>query len=841
MSRLYPVRIDSFVSGQLDERSEDSVDLEKYTTGALNTRNHTINIQGNLEVRNKAITLTDNMMNQTLRPSRFTPPPGRSTSRLANFNRYSVPQVARTFHRFAMVPDIISNYAYWTRSTARVEDERVFLRGTASLVNEDEQVNMTSAPDDDTIVLRNRYRGPKNIPEGRSIRNDRYTFKMGSLQIRADGKPGLRIWDAGAGAPNYGTVRDKVGSKEFLGSISGLSYYAYSAVDHRSYEFPFDEAEVEREYTDRWKDKYASPNDELRLVWKNLPPQLIPFQHEGEDGYRGSDATYNFAIAKSGMRPEEIFPYPGEKYDIFIDIGVGADKETITLHDMPSLSDGTLTLVVDEPQEMVMRWDDPEPPGNPYVVAYSGTEARFTDPITDQSTDAKFAFIEYRGDGVHMVGMVRTDGIVWFDQKTARRSRCFTEFPGDGIADPQELRFASDKNGLMLAHPDINPMFLRWLGDGMFMTIKPEFYGLPPDEDFKPSAVAYYNGRLFFAGTEKEPTGIWASRVGDTRDFDYRTADLTKQDSPFHTTILEGRARIHTINTAGFITFITEELIWYRDSNDEITPQDFTLKRPLNDKGGDRRSVALGLQGSLVFLNTGLGEANQASYADESKGYLIQPMSYASSSLFQVEGTPFTTGIHSDTSGELMYTVVAPGNGSLVLTLLLHDTLLGSTFWDFNITKNHNDRSRPDLDQPIERPVLGHWAGEGEVWVVLLENGQYVIKRVLLKQLLAGEGDDVVEAVFETMPLVLPPGQGPGSGFFYKRRLIDVYLNMHGDFPDGQSNFVRVGREWKRIDRPGTVRFQGLRGWDNRVTFGYYTDSPLQLRGVDMQLAVAGD
>jgi hypothetical protein len=102
-----------------------------------------------------------------------------------------------------------------------------------------------------------------------------------------------------------------------------------------------------------------------------------------------------------------------------------------------------------------------------------------------------------------------------------------------------DLKYAITPNSFWIVHPDVRPNRVKWDGK-KFSDSPPDFLG----KDFtvegdRPSAVAFYAGRLCFSGTRNEPNRIYMSRAPDSMTGKDRYTDFTAGDNPADAIVLE--------------------------------------------------------------------------------------------------------------------------------------------------------------------------------------------------------------------------------------------------------------------------------------------------------------
>jgi hypothetical protein len=150
-----------------------------------------------------------------------------------------------------------------------------------------------------------------------------------------------------------------------------------------------------------------------------------------------------------------------------------------------------------------------------------------------------------------------------------------------------------------------------------------------------PGAVAFYQNRLVFAGTEKEPQTIWMSKVNNYLDFG--TSDPIRDDDGITLTLAGGTAdRIHSLVAMSDIIAFTGSGEWRIAGSGEggaIAPSAVVAHQ--QTKIGSRSVQPLVVNNDIIFVGAAGTEAHSLGYNLQSDGYTGSNLSILSAHLFR--------------------------------------------------------------------------------------------------------------------------------------------------------------------------------------------------------------
>jgi hypothetical protein len=144
----------------------------------------------------------------------------------------------------------------------------------------------------------------------------------------------------------------------------------------------------------------------------------------------------------------------------------------------------------------------------------------------------------------------------------------------------EELKYVASAGSLWIVHQEQQPMKLTWDGETVTKT-SPAFTG----KDFtkagsRPGSVAFYAGRLCFAGTTSEPNRIYMSRPPDSMTGESRYTDFTAGENPADAIVLEENdmygSKIQWIAANRRLLAATEKTAW-SDNGEVPTPASFDM------------------------------------------------------------------------------------------------------------------------------------------------------------------------------------------------------------------------------------------------------------------------
>jgi hypothetical protein len=198
-----------------------------------------------------------------------------------------------------------------------------------------------------------------------------------------------------------------------------------------------------------------------------------------------------------------------------------------------------------------------------------------------------------------------------------------------------------------------------------------------------PGAVAFYQDRLVFAGTPKEPQTVWMSRVGDYTDFS--VSDPIRDDDAITITLsAEENDGIHSLLAMADILAFTASSEWKiqgAGDNGAIAPSAVVAHRQDNIGSAPIQPVLVHGQPFLVQLHR--KEAHVLSYAMDMDGYSGSNVSIMSQHLFswkEQENAPpadrrITRLMFQQVPDSLVWLVLADGTAATCTYLAEHGVI----------------------------------------------------------------------------------------------------------------------------------------------------------------------
>ena len=680
-----------------------------------------------------------------------------------------------------------------------------------------------------------------------------------------------------------------------LEMIKGASLFIYDPRSGRREELPYVEAIEGISEEEEDNREYATDRDYVQLRWPNRSlfntPLLDEYAERDEDGrytmrQTFTRQTYYMAIAKKGTPLDVVFPYTGgvggydtENYNL--NVYVGANISTTRHGTVPIVSlegknipttSGELILALNgvtsdgsEAKQLHITADLEDSAKTVFKTQIDEIEFLRSNEITPAEAYANPPKLNKMTNateaGGQCIATITPHGIWPFLQEPysngVYRAPCYIDF-GEEI-DPHYRKYIPDRYGFIFAHYKLRPFALAKLADGVFCKVYPDWRGLPAD--FKPSAVGERGGRLGFAGTDDLPAGYWFSRKGNFLDFDWENANTELPTSPLHGELGRAQGRIWHIANTSTLSLLTDAQHWAMRRSSRLAPNEEEFDESSN-LGADPRCDVVDVEGHLAYMIKGLGSMVFARYSDEAHGFVPEPMTLESSSLFLNQTRdPMGLGISYDDSSELHSLIVQPGAGKAVhISILPSQNMAASTPWTFDrryelvgarseivtgvdvngypITyRRYHGGVLTELDPIHKRPVLAGLAVKGEYWVTIADSIHGLVQlRVPLQRpdmdTLPFEG--FVEAEFETMPIIMPSNQATGvfgGSFLEKRRIVNAELYIINQLTKDDPGRILVGKTWYNVTKEGIFRIPVRDGWGKVVTFKFFTESPLNVIG----------
>jgi hypothetical protein len=211
---------------------------------------------------------------------------------------------------------------------------------------------------------------------------------------------------------------------------------------------------------------------------------------------------------------------------------------------------------------------------------------------------------------VRLIEWMLPDGTCVILEITAESIVAWKEdnFPGPQVDSPftaeqlPGIKYAVSGNDIWLIHPWNRPCKITWYGITMTLT-KPSFTG----KDFAasqnyPGAVAFYAGRLCFAGISGEPNRVYMSRAPNSLTGQDRYTDFTAGDNPADAIILEENdmsgSRIQWLAANRRLLAATNRTTW-SDTGEVPTPATFDMR--ILEYSGANNLQAQGTKEIIVY------------------------------------------------------------------------------------------------------------------------------------------------------------------------------------------------------------------------------------------------
>jgi hypothetical protein len=200
-----------------------------------------------------------------------------------------------------------------------------------------------------------------------------------------------------------------------------------------------------------------------------------------------------------------------------------------------------------------------------------------------------------------------------------------------------ELKYVVSPTSIWIVHQSVRPFRITWNGE-YFSADKPDFTGKDfAAEGDRPSCVAFYGGRLCFAGTYNEPNRIYMSRPPDSMTGEDRYTDFTAGDNPSDAIILEKNdmqgGRIQWLASGKRLFAATDRSVW-ADNGEVPTPAAFDMN--IISYGGANELQSKGSKEIMVYAGRG-GKSLRAiiwSQNGENGGYVDIDLSRQAAHLF---------------------------------------------------------------------------------------------------------------------------------------------------------------------------------------------------------------
>ena len=253
------------------------------------------------------------------------------------------------------------------------------------------------------------------------------------------------------------------------------------------------------------------------------PPRLVPFEFSVEQAYILEFGSFSLRFfADQGQvvaaATDAAITNGGFSTDLS---GWTAASVTWDASSARFAASGTLTQAVTHTKagvEHVMRFNVGGTAGTDAVDLRIGTTSGGQDILSDVTfgpgqhcysftPTASPMYVQFR----HNTGTAALDGVFIINDAPIEISTIYAE------ADVATLAYAQSADVLYLAHQGHEPRKLLRLGAARWSLAEIAFTGKPTEwtGTNHPGAVAFYEQRLYWAGTPNEPQTLWGSKNGD--------------------------------------------------------------------------------------------------------------------------------------------------------------------------------------------------------------------------------------------------------------------------------------------------------------------------------------
>jgi len=314
---------------------------------------------------------------------------------------------------------------------------------------------------------------------------------------------------------------------------------------------------------------------------------------------------------------------------------------------------------------------------------------------------------------------------IW-DETNAVIQEFACAYTEDKLAD---IKYASASDSLWLVHPAVRPYNLVWNGSAFSLT-QPSFtYKNFASAGNYPGTVAFYSGRLCFAGTANEPNRIYLSMPPNSMTGEDRYTDFTMTENayPNEGICLEENdmhgSRLAWLAAHRRLLASTERATWC-DTGAAPTPADFDMN--IVEYAGASGIQPKGTKDSVVYANRD-GKALRAliwQQSSSSAGYVDMDISQPASHLF-------TAGIKDIAVMDYPYPVI---------WIVLNDgTLLSCVI---NAANGIMAYSRHPTDGTVEAAAVCQRASGDVLYLVVNRDGTRNIEHLIIEDLVNADYDE---------------------------------------------------------------------------------------------------
>lgn len=188
-----------------------------------------------------------------------------------------------------------------------------------------------------------------------------------------------------------------------------------------------------------------------------------------------------------------------------------------------------------------------------------------------------------------------------------------------------------------------------------------------------PVSAAFYQGRLYFAGSLSRPSTVWGSKAGNFNNFSIGDASASDAIDVTASSADDGSVVTFINVYAGrHLQFYASSGEYYvpKSENEGLTPNNFVL-RQTTDRGSKRGLRSYGVDGATLFMQRGGKALREFLFTDTEQSYQANNVSLLSSHLIL---NPFDIASRRSTStDEADYILIVNNDGSLATFCTLRD------------------------------------------------------------------------------------------------------------------------------------------------------------------------
>ena len=276
-----------------------------------------------------------------------------------------------------------------------------------------------------------------------------------------------------------------------------------------------------------------------------------------------------------------------------------------------------------------------------------------------------------------------------------------------------------------------------------------------------PGAVAMYQDRLVFAGTNRQPQTIWMSRTGDYADFSI-SDPLKNDDAVTLTLAAKGADGIHSLVAGSDLLAFTRSGEWkIRGSGDSgaITPSALTAHQQTSIGTRDIQPIEAG--GRIIVVQAQGQKVYALGYDLNTDGYIGSEISILSSHIFnskQIIGMEYQK------------------NPDSVIWFVLDDGTLASC--TFNPEHEIIGWSRHNSVYKFEGLTAVTGDKQTEIFAVMLLNGKKYLQRMNDRKNSVTFADGGYNFDSELRTLRLNAGSENGTGYTERKLIARVVLSV---------------------------------------------------------------